>query len=539
MTDTEKKDNNPFEDIQKQLREFLKEKTKSGVKMSFGPFDIGGERTDDIRKDDEVDEKTKEKIEKIRSFSLKPREIRDYLDKFVVKQTEAKKVLSVAICDHYNHVRQCLENPSIRQKEYAKQNIILLGPTGVGKTYLVRCIAKLIGVPFVKADATKFSETGYVGHDVEDLVRDLYKAAGHNLELAQYGIIYIDEIDKIASAPNMTGRDVSGRGVQVNLLKLLEETEVPLQSQTDLLSQMEALLQLQRSGKTPPRTINTRHILFIVSGAFDRLAEIVKKRVSSSPIGFMAEGHEKKTETDYLKQAQTKDFIEAGFEPEFIGRLPVRVVCEALTADDLKDILLSTEDNILEQYKRDFEGYGISFNITTEAIEEIAKKAIEEKTGARGLMTVMEKIFRDFKYYLPSAGIMNFEVTAETINEPSKTLSSLISKHTEAHRNFLRKEIEGVISKIKQEHSIELTFEEKAIEKIINLSIAKDKTIKMLCEELFKDVLYGFKLIANQTGETTFFITEKIIENPKEEISRMLVEIFKKREEKSSSVLEG
>ena len=188
---------------------------------------------------------------------MKPREIRDYLDRYVVKQQEAKKVLSVAICDHYHHVRRCLENPKLAERDFHKQNILLLGPTGVGKTYLMRNIAKLIGVPFAKADATKFSETGYVGSDVEDLVRDLYRIAGNNAEAAQFGIIYIDEIDKIAASANATGKDVSGRGVQINLLKLMEETEVNLFSPTDMMSQMSAMMEMSRGGgnrKSAPST---------------------------------------------------------------------------------------------------------------------------------------------------------------------------------------------------------------------------------------------------------------------------------------------
>ncbi|MBT5168226.1 MAG: AAA domain-containing protein, partial [Opitutales bacterium] len=189
----------------------------------------------------EDDDERAEILRSIQGFNLKPKEIRDYLDRFVIQQREAKKVISVAICDHYNHVRRCLENPEIKDRDYAKQNIIVLGPTGVGKTYLMRNVAKLIGVPFVKADATKFSETGYVGGDVDDLVRDLVKNANGDEKLAQYGIIYIDEIDKIANKTE-GGKDVSGRGVQINLLKLMEETDVNLQSQTDLLGQMQAMM---------------------------------------------------------------------------------------------------------------------------------------------------------------------------------------------------------------------------------------------------------------------------------------------------------
>ena len=189
-------------------------------------------------------------FEKIKSFNLKPREIRDELDRFVIKQGEAKKVLSVAVCDHYNHVRRAVSGDDKLGDEYAKQNILVLGPTGVGKTYLLKCIARIIGVPFVKADATKFSETGYVGRDVEDMVRDLVKSSDGNVELAEFGIIYIDEIDKLSSS-GQGSKDVSGKGVQINLLKLMEEAEVALKSQMDMMGQMESMMDMmnQRTGK--------------------------------------------------------------------------------------------------------------------------------------------------------------------------------------------------------------------------------------------------------------------------------------------------
>src|SRR5262245_41165527 len=220
------------------------------------------------------------------AFKEKPKEVKAYLDRFVIKQDEAKKVLSVALCDHYNHVRLALEGKE--SPNYAKQNIILVGPTGVGKTFLIRKAADLIGVPFVKADATKFSETGYVGADVEDMVRDLLRLADGDVTRAQYGIIYIDEIDKIAAANNMTGRDVSGRGVQTNLLKLMEETEVPARSPNDIAGQIQAMMDFTQRGKRTPSTINTKHILFIVSGAFGGLEKIVTRRMREAAIGFAA-----------------------------------------------------------------------------------------------------------------------------------------------------------------------------------------------------------------------------------------------------------
>src|SRR2546425_10615277 len=265
------------EEFQRQLSELMRQHFR-GVNIATFP---SAERAD------EPEEPASEKSEEDFKFDHKPRDVKAFLDRFVIKQEEAKKVLSVALCDHYHHVRQAMEGKE--QPNYAKQNLILLGPTGVGKTYLVRCMAELVGVPFVKADATKFSETGYVGGDVEDLVRDLVRLADGEVARAEYGIIYIDEIDKIAAASNLSGRDVSGRGVQTNLLKLMEETDVPARAPHDLAGQIQAMMEMTQRGRKTPSTINTRHILFIVSGAFEGLEKIIRQRLPEAGIGFAAQ----------------------------------------------------------------------------------------------------------------------------------------------------------------------------------------------------------------------------------------------------------
>lgn len=523
---SDKNDSQTFEEMQQQLQKILRQ-----IPPGAAPFGTAGVTPGSAPQAEqgsgETDAKDQEILNRIRQFSLKPKDIRDHLNKFVIKQDEAKKVLSVAICDHYNHVRRCLEDPREKEREYSKQNIVLLGPTGVGKTYLMRNIAKLIGVPFVKADATKFSETGYVGSDVEDLVRDLVKAANGNTDLAQYGIVYVDEIDKIAGATTHGGRDVSGRGVQINLLKLMEETEVNLNSPNDIMGQMQAMMSGMRGGKPREQTISTRHILFIVSGAFDQLAENVRKRVDSATIGFASRNLEGGEDLfRYLSRAATTDFIRYGFEPEFIGRLPVRVACEALQKDDLAQILTSSEGSLLKQYQGDFRGYGIEFKITPEAIGEIASQAYLEKTGARGLMTVFERVFRNFKFELPSTAIKSFEVTTDTIARPMETLKQLIVENKDLMAQVWRDELEAFATAFEREHDIQLKFLDEAAEVLIAAATEEDRTLRTICEARFKDFQHGLTIIRRNTGRTQFTIDRSAAAQPDRELSRWVVESF-------------
>ena len=524
---SEKEPANPFDDIQHRLEEALREGRLHTIPMGSMGAAANHSQADDSAKSEDAEHAAT--LERIRSFSLKPREIRDYLNRYVIKQDEAKKVLSVAVCDHYNHVRQCLEDPKLAEKDYHKQNIILLGPTGSGKTYLMRCIAKLIGVPFVKADATKFSETGYVGADVEDLVRDLNKMAQGNTELAQYGIVYIDEIDKIAAASNMQGRDVSGRGVQINLLKLMEEAEVNLFSPTDMMSQMQAMMDMSHGGSPKKRSISTRHILFIVSGAFDKMAESVRKRLDTTTIGFGAHAHSAEDEDvfEYLHQVETADFIKYGFEPEFIGRLPVRVACDSLGVDDLAKILTTSEGSLLEQYRSDFKGYGVDFVMTPEAVMEIARRAYKERTGARGLMTVFERVFRDFKFELPSTAIRSFEVTTDVVAEPRSALMGMLKDNQHLQHGVLLADIVAFQERFKQSTALAIEFDEAACDALIDLSAEKDVSIRSLCESLFRDLEHGLKIVARNSSTEKFVLGKDFVADADKALSKLITESFK------------
>ena len=293
-------------------------------------------------------------------------------------------------------------------------------------------------------------------------MRELVQKADGDVNLAQFGIIYIDEIDKIAAAGNMIGRDVSGRGVQTTLLKLMEETEMPLRSMNDLQGQLQAAFEFQKRGKSKRETINTRHILFVVSGAFERLKQQVSRRISAGQIGFSA-GPAPVMDNQLFQQVTTQDFVDYGFEPEFIGRLPVRVVCEELNADDLYKIMKFSEGSILRQYERAFRAYGIEISFEDEALLLIAAAAAKEKTGARGLLTVFEKLFRDYKYHLAGSGLTQLRVTSELVTEPRHVLDRLMAEGHKQETQALANNARQFADRFKREHEIEITFDDTAL----------------------------------------------------------------------------
>ena len=332
------------------------------------------------------------------NFDLKPEELIAYLDQYIIKQDAAKEILATKVCTHFNRIRrqrtQRHHFPDLMGS--IKNNVLMIGPTGVGKTYMVKLIAEKLGVPFVKGDATKFSETGYVGGDVEDLVRDLVREADDDLELAQYGIIYIDEIDKIAGSRNTIGVDVSRSGVQRALLKPMEETEVDLKVPHDPISMFQELERYRKTGDRDKRGINTKHILFIMSGAFADLSEIIHKRVAKQGIGFGAAIRVDEDPSRILAQVKTEDLIAYGFESEFIGRLPVRAIFERLTEDDLYAILQNPNNPIILGKKIDFAAYDIDIKFAAKALNRLEVEAYDENTGARCLVSAVEQALLPF-----------------------------------------------------------------------------------------------------------------------------------------------
>ena len=574
-------------DLEKELNEYLGKKYGDRIRLVV-PMLFPKAETEEASKEEKELGDGKKKIH----FDLKPEELEAFLNDYIIRQGDAKEILATKICTHFNRIKFTEMTQGRNRYEgvgHIKNNILMIGPTGVGKTYLIKLIAKKIGVPFVKGDATKFSETGYVGGDVEDLVRDLVYEANGDMGLAQYGIIYVDEIDKIASSNNLIGPDVSRTGVQRALLKPMEETEVDLKVPHDPISQLEAIEHYRKTGKREKRTINTKNILFIMSGAFNGLEDLIKKRLNCEGIGFGAEIRSKDERADYLKQVKAEDLMAYGFESEFIGRLPVTTVFEKLEVDDLYAILKNPNNPIILGKKKDFKSYGIDIQFEEEALYDLAVKAYEEKTGARGLVSAVEKILIKFEKRLPSTDIRKFVVTRAVVEDPERALGrllqdpsnpemlenfeallsrekmglkeSILRRESEFKRRYgivfregridlivnrmiekgydvntvseevveLQRQVEEFERDFQRRTGIDLQFSEDAISRVTEVILKEEGKGIAFFSKLSKDFEYGFELIRDKTGQKEFIVTRETVDDPEGYLNRMIREIYRRQ----------